>query len=414
LSKNNFLRHKLLSKTNIAVFCVLLALGGFLVSRAFLSLGIFLFCINALRDVHPRLWVKNKWWLLGVAWVLLYGISWFWTEDKANWSERFEVKFPILGLPLAFSFMPAFSAKQLRIITVGAALILLGSAGYTFYYFILSPAEYISGYNVAHMLPTLPEGDYIRISLTVAMFVIWCMYIWPYLRSLALKVFTAMAVAVLVTFLHVLAARTGLLVLYLFVVMYAIYVAMNRKRVLGISIIVLLIAGWLVAFEVSPTLKNKVNYFRYTYELYKNGELEGHYSDMGRLISYDIALKKIAEHPVAGTGAGDVLAEMKEGYNRWYPKVSDERRLVPHNQFMVVALACGIPGLILFVWWLLWPLAQLRRRHRGSFFFLASWLVLLVPLLTEPTLEVQYGVFVYLFFLLWQWHAMRHEPIEEV
>ncbi len=408
MGKNTFPQHKLLTKNAIGLFCVLLALAGFLFSRAMLSIGIILFGINALRDVHPKRWLHNKWWLLGVAWVGLYALSWFWTQDKPNWSERFDVKLPILLLPLAFGFMPAYTRRQMQLFTLVAGLLLLCSVFYSLYVFAGAPVDYISGYNVSHVLPTLPE-DHIRVSICMAMFVVWCTFVWPWLSGGA-KAFTGFVVFAIVIFLHLLAARTGLLVLYLFVLLYALYIALRKSKVTGLGILALLITVLVVGYHTSPTLRNRMAYVQYTYGLFREGGLQGHYSDMGRLISYDIALKKIVANPWVGVGAGDILSEMKNGYAEYYPDVDEAHMLVPHNQFLMVAMGCGIPALFIFLVWLLWPLRGMKRRHRGSFFFLATWLVLLVPLFVEPTLEVQYGVYVYLFFLLWQRHAMLHEP----
>jgi hypothetical protein len=79
--------------------------------------------------------------------------------------------------------------------------------------------------------------------------------------------------------------------------------------------------------------------------------------------------------------------------------VQQQDILLPHNQFLIVALGCGVPALLVFTLWVFMPLRQLRR-NRASFFFLMVWLILFLQLAIEPVFEVQYGVFVYLFFLL--------------
>jgi hypothetical protein len=55
--------------------------------------------------------------------------------------------------------------------------------------------------------------------------------------------------------------------------------------------------------------------------------------------------------------------------------------------------------MLLFAAWVFFPLVWLRRNRQGFFFFVV-WLVLLLELMIEPVLEIQNGVFVYLFFLL--------------
>jgi O-antigen ligase len=227
-----------------------------------------------------------------------------------------------------------------------------------------------------------------------------------------MKWFTGIMVGVLTVYLHILAVRTGLLALYVFITLFAVYIGVSRNKHLGIGMMIFIFLFGAFAYNYSPTLKKKINYFAYTIGEYNRSGLQGHYSDMGRLISYDVAFKKIKQHALYGVGAGDVLSEMNVGYDTWYPDVEANKRLVPHNQFMVVALACGIPVLTIFVLWVIMPLMQLKK-NRSGFFFFAVWVVLLIPLMVEPMLEVQFGVFVYLFFLLWQKHAVLHEQDNE-
>jgi O-antigen ligase len=192
---------------------------------------------------------------------------------------------------------------------------------------------------------------------------------------------------------------------YLFLVAMVIRLTFRRNKLLGVSIIVALaVFAWL-ATEYIPTLRNRVGYFNYTYILVNKGEISTVYSDMNRLISYDISARLIKEHPLTGVGAGDIMDEMQKGYDKLYPGTSEELKILPHNQFLTIGLAAGIPAMLLFIAWVFAPLKHIRKNRDGFFFFIV-WLVLFLPMLVEPMLEIQYGVFVYLFFLLWQRHML--------
>ena len=121
MSKSNFLNHKLLSKSNIAIIISLCMILGFLVSRPINALGTILFGVNALRGVNPKKWLREKWWLLGLAWVGMYALTYFWSKDMHSWHERLDTKLPFLLLPFAFAYRPQFSIKQLKIWTGVAA-----------------------------------------------------------------------------------------------------------------------------------------------------------------------------------------------------------------------------------------------------------------------------------------------------
>jgi O-antigen ligase len=378
---------------------------GFLVSRALLSGAVFLFGINALWNVPPRAWLKQKWWLVGVAWVALFALSYLWSDDKAYWGQRLEVKLPVLLLPLAFSQLPAFSLKQLKIFTIVTALLLLAGAAYSASFVVNNVDYYINQYQTSHVLPVPAEGDHIRFSMCIALFIIWCVYLWPRFDSTILKWFIGMAIVLLAAYLHLLAARTGLAMLYVFIVLWAIYYGWKKSKLAGLSIILLLFLLGYVAVHYVPTLENRIGYFSYTYILYQKGEMSAIYGDMNRLISYDIAGTLIRSHPLTGVGAGDMLHEMAKGYAVQHPGAPPEQVILPHNEFLIIMLGAGLPALLLFVVWIFAPLRAVKKNREG-FFFLTVWLVLLLPLLVEPLLEIQYGLFVYLFFLLWQWHAL--------
>ena len=99
MNKNRLPEPKVL-KSWIALTTILVMLLGFFVSRALLSVGMMLFGLNGLIGVHPKQWLKQKWWLLGVLWVGMYLLSYFWSGDIGYWHTRCEVKLPILLLPL--------------------------------------------------------------------------------------------------------------------------------------------------------------------------------------------------------------------------------------------------------------------------------------------------------------------------
>lgn len=385
-------------------------MGGFLVSNLILSIFTFLFGMNAIRDVSPRLWLKNKWWLVGIGWVAFYALSYFWSIDKKYWEVGLQVKLPFLLLPLAFNFLPHFSAKQLQAITLIMAAMLLAGTAYSISFLIRDPVLYITQYNVSHLLPTPVYQDHVRFSLSIALFIIWSVYTWPFLLSRGIKWCLGVSIGILVLYLHILAAKSGLIALYLFIIAWSVYLLFVKRKLVGIIIALAIPLFVLFAVKFIPTFWIRSTYVGFTYFQLRAGDRSGNYGDIGRLISYDIALKIIKQHPVNGIGTGDLMAEMKNGYDQWFPTVVPYSRIIPHNQFLIVGLGCGIPAMLLFTLWVFMPLASIRK-NRQSFFFFMVWLVLFIQLLIEPIFEVQMGVFVYLFFLLLQKHELPQNDL---
>ena len=154
MSKSSFLINKKLGKSDIAIFSILLMIAGLLVSRLFLSFGMILFGVNSLWNVHPKKWLQNKWWLIGLSWIAVYALSWFWSSDKETWGVMLQLKLPILLLPIAFGFVGKFSNKQLQLLTICIALMLLAGVSYSLSFLVRDYTHYVQEYNVSHVLPT--------------------------------------------------------------------------------------------------------------------------------------------------------------------------------------------------------------------------------------------------------------------
>jgi len=379
---------------------------GYLFPPAVLSISMMLFGVNALRDVNPRLWFKDRWWLVGVAWVLMFAITWFWSDNKGDWEVRFQLKLPFLILPMAFTFLPQFSAKQLQLLTLTVAIMLTGSAFYSLSFLIMDPVHSIHGYKLSHILPTLPKGDRINATMGIAVFIILAVYVWPILASRAAKWVIGVCIAIMVIHLHIIAVKSGLIALYIFVIGWSIYTMVAKRSVVAFVILLAVPLTFFLAGRFVPTLRERVAYTGFSYYMFKHGDHSGKYGDISRLMSYSIALDIIKKHPLLGVGAGDIKDQMDTTYARVYPEVQQVDRLYPHNQFLVNALGCGIPAMLLFVLWLFMPLAKLKR-NRQSFFFFMVWLIGFFELMIEPHLEGQLGIFVFLFFLLFQKHELN-------
>jgi O-antigen ligase len=395
-------------QAEIAVITTLGMVYGFLCGRAILSLSMFLFGINAIWKTPLSVFFKQKWWLWGLAWTAMYLLSYFWSTDLPYWEERVQVKIPFLFIPLAFSCLPNIPLKLLRKMSIGIAILLVGGCVYSLSYFVIDTQKILDGYSVSKVIPTPAYGDHIRFSIFVAWFVIWSFFIFRKMISSFEKAITLITIFIFIAYLHILAARSGLLVLYTFAFLYLIYLFLKKRFVLSISILVSICIGVVAAYQIFPTLRSKVGYVKYSYSEYKNGNINANYSDIGRIISYNLASKIIKEHPIIGVGAGDVRLEMKNKYEQFSPNTKPEQRIVPHNQILEVTMVGGITTLTLFLIWLFYPLTQIKR-NRSGFYVFAIWFCLFVSMLVEPMLEVQFGVFVYLFCFLWMQKAAESE-----
>lgn len=395
---------KQLWKGNIAILTLVAAFVGLLCARSVASGAMFLFGVNALWDVHPKRWLQQRWWLVVVAWVGMYAISFFWTTDTEEWVAHLQVKLPFLLLPLAFAFLPKFSKKQTDFFTWSLGLMMFAAAIYGLWPLWHSSESLIHSYKYAHVLPTAMFNDHISFSTAVALSIAWIVYYFPFLERKSSRILMLLLALFLAVYLHILAAKTGLVAFYVLLLGIAI-TQVRKSPTKGLLILVLGIIGFTAAYTFIPTLRERIGYSKVTWLSYKSGERSGIYSDGGRLMSYKLGLKSIAAHPLLGVGAGDVLDEMKLRYREDYPEVKEAQMLWPHNVFLTSAMAVGIPGTLFLVFWIFWPLSKVRR-NRVSLYFVLMLAMLLVPLMVDVSFEVQAGVGVFLLFYLWQKKAL--------
>lgn len=372
---------------------------GFLGARAVLSIATLLLGLNALRGTAPRDWIRQKGWLAGVLWVALYAVSFFWSDNKGEWGERVQVKLPFLVLPLAMAYPLRLSRQQTSVLMSGVCLLLLSGIAFSLSFYFRDAAAIAARYGQAFTFRTPAYNCHICFSAFGAATVFWIAAQWPML-SRAARWISGISAAIIIIYLHILAAKTGLVMLYGAVgllLMRELYRRRWKQLLTGIVVVAGIVAA---AWSFVPTFRARIGYFRWSFMEYASGRPSANYSDPGRIYSYKVALHQIGRSPVAGYGAGDVVTAMDAGYDRLFPETAPENRLVPHNQFLASGMAVGLAGLaLLLVWWLLLPAQAFRLPNR--FYNIGLWLLVSVLLFVDPAFEVQYGMAVFLFFIYW-------------
>ena len=129
-----------------------------------------------------------------------------------------------------------------------------------------------------------------------------------------------------------------------------------------------------------------------------------------------------AEKLLLGVGTGDVRQSFDDYYDEIDSPLRDERRRRAHNQFLTLAVALGIPGLIVCLLAIILPVFIKKRWN--SFMLIVFLITMSLSMLNEDTLEntpavvmfgLLYGLFV--FGKNWDWkrgkepEAKGQEPV---
>jgi O-antigen ligase len=401
----------------VAIICCLFMIAGLFFSRALLSMSMLVMFFNALHPASIKqnflMWKRDAFSLLCLAFFGAYLFSGLWSNNTNFWLSATLNKLPFVVLPFAFISVPLKKEKVQRILIMGLALMQMIVIVYSIFRISSNWSYYVQGYNFSRPIPTTKYNDHIRFSLSLVLSVFLMIYliIEEHRNGLSslLKWLLIATIIVFVAYIHILAAKTGIVCLYLAALMFVISKIGRTHKLLAFCLILGIAGLPLLGYKFVPTFKMKVGYVLYEISETKNNH---HYdytlSDAGRMITYEIGGNEILKHPMTGVGAGDVMDVMNEGYEKSYPEVNIDQRFGPINQFMFTALSVGIPLTFILLALCLTPLFL---KVKSKIYLLIASIILFISLMVESPLELQFGVFTYLFFILIWIGMLRQQPL---
>ena len=206
-----------------------------------------------------------------------------------------------------------------------------------------------------------------------------------------------------VIYLHVLSARTGVISIYFFLLCFVVYLASKKRKnffLLILALIALAVASW----WLFPTLKNRVKYIVYDFSFLMNEEVTPGTSDANRLNSLKAGWHILRENPF-GVGAGDIAGEADQWYKTNLPSIREQDKVFPSSEWLVHGDMAGWPAILLFTIVIFFPLGIKQLRHR--FFWIMVVAISIGCCILETTLEIQFGIFIYCFTILWWWKWLK-------
>ncbi|MBL7730688.1 MAG: O-antigen ligase family protein [Chitinophagaceae bacterium] len=340
----------------------------------------------------PLLWSMSLLFLLPL-------LSGLWSEDKLTWQHLVLIKIPLLALPLAFAGpLPQRLPALFAYIFIGVLTI---AAGWSAWHYLSDPEAIADSYLRAKTIITPLQNDHVRFSwlISAAILAAGWLFLQQQKKRNATGITLAAVIAFLIIYLHMLAVRTGLLCFYSILAGFIISQIVQRRRVafflLG-AIIVLPVLAW-VCF---PTFQNRLRYFKYDMSYFRKLEYLPGGNDAMRIISMKAGWEVLAAHPLSGVGFGDIKKETDLRYEAAYPGMLETDKIYPSSEIMVYGAGSGVAGLLVIVFALTAPFFTPVKNN-------LPWRLLAVMtgvvLLFDVGLEVQFGVFLHAFTLLWCW-----------
>jgi hypothetical protein len=151
-----------------------------------------------------------------------------------------------------------------------------------------------------------------------------------------------------------------------------------------------------VNYQGTTNLKARIQQMFIEYKIFREGGNPSGYSVAQRLEYWKAALGIFNENVFSGVGTGDIVSAYPAQYEKMNSRLAPHLRLRAHNQYLTFAATFGIFGLLYFIFALFFPMLSMKRTH--DFLYITFFLIAVLSMISEDTLETQAGVTFFAFF----------------
>lgn len=387
-------------KQQLPFALIVVLMVGLVYSRAVLSvtaIGLGFTVLLNRQNLQPY---KNI--FTGFALILLPVLaSGLWSVDTTAWWRSVEVKLSLITI-IAGILAAQFSFKQIKQLVWWLTIVVISSAFYSCYEYWLNEQLILKSYLVAKVMPVLMDDDHIRYSWLIVLniLLLTCVVFLPQRneehKGKLEQWIAAVVIFFLIAYLHFLAAKTGLLCLYVSLAITGLCLIVKVKWWAGFLLIAAIGLFAFAAYQNFPSLKNRVQYVLYDFGNYSKGIYTEGSSDGARVLSLKAGWDITQQHVLGGVGFGDVQTEVAHWHDMQHPSSKDYERFLPTNQLLIYSAGSGLLGLLCFCIGLLLLLQSLFSKN---IFYVVLITVLLLPLMTDDSFEGQHGVSIFALFV---------------
>lgn len=366
--------------------------------------------------------------IAGIALYLVFVAGVFYSPDKASAVFDIQVKLSLfLLLPLMF-VLRSFYRRYAHIIlwvfvfaNIATALYCLGHA------FTLSLSfeegrlifdPYVPGiyedlntkkptYFSYTQLSVFRHPAYFSMYLTTCFFIL-IYFIRNKIRLTEKRLLNSIAFSLMFAFIllmiYLLESKAAYLTLLLLLFVYALaYIVRQKKWIAGIILVLLVMVAGFFAYKnnsrfyyLNAALKNNSG-FTETIKQRNYKVLIDTYG-IDRIPIWMISGEIIGDHLLYGVGSGDVSASLMQKYKEYGLENLQKNKYNCHNQYLETMVAVGLPGFMVFLFWLLLPLFRKRYYTSEGFLMLAFSGILIINFFFESVLNTIAGVIFVAFF----------------
>jgi O-antigen ligase len=382
---------------------------GLASSKALISFGtVFLVISLILSFVNDRRdFLSPPIQIIGFALLFIMPlISGFWSENTRDWLAIVLNKILLPVVAWAYWLAPKTTSKRFAYINLFQFGLVVIAALYSVMSYLLHMDQLSKGYLQAKTLTVLISNDHVQFSLLVFLTMVLMIKEWPRLQalfSMKTRIITGFLMIWLFIYLHILGAKTGLLLTYFGIVVYLLKNAPYLVKILALP---LALGILYMAYLIFPTLKNRFHYTLYDFNQYVHGSMVNGLTDGARVLSWKAGMAIAKEHPYLGVGFGD----MNDVFMQWHgvhsAQLDQYNYLQPSNEFLMYMCACGILGIFSLAIGLWWIYSKSVCRKEILFTILFSAQVLMMWY--EVNISSQIAIMLFAWSICWYQYPVRN------
>ena len=387
---------------------------GLIFSRALLSMVtlVWLICIvwifiKRVRSNEPLFRTTEGKYLFPLVLLFILGLSEFFREGdfKDHWDRWFsQIGVWVFSLA-AILFRHQYSDRIKDRLLLFMSLIFSVTGLITVFNYFRRKDELNALLLQSKHIPVFGGMNHIYFGLFLALLACFLLFSLPYWHERKRRGsfwLGSIGLLLILIEMHILSSRTGLLSFYVALFSSALWL-LGRGRVgwkKWMLLLVIAIGLPMLAYNSFSSFRNKVaNSSEDVQAMRQGGEEINHKSMAMRIESYRVGSQLFLEHWILGIGKEQVKPAMQTAYIKYKSPLYPENRIEPHNQFLQSGIAWGIAGMVVWLFFWLLPLFDLRAGFHPI--YIAFLTLSFVAMMLEPLAERQWGMFFFFFFYFW-------------
>jgi len=345
---------------------------------------------------------KTKLMILFISLYIIGIFGMLYTSNTDAGIATLKTQSAILFFPLIFGTTSVLTRSLLKKITthflIATALACVAELGYGIYnYFQTGNIEQLTGKNILifHGFRPISMSLFCLLAIIIAFEKI-------YTNSTKNKILLYFCIFLTTAVIFLLSERI-ILLSWLIIVLYfllRIFQQLQYKILfIASTISIIIISGfaipsvkkqWTELFDSSPTS---------TIILDQDSSLGKSWGGKAlRVAIWKCSSDILKDHLLIGVGTGDVQDSLQQAYeNRKFYFASRYNRYNAHNEYLQITLANGLPGLLILLSCIIYPLFHYKKKFTGNIYLLFLLLFTLAAV-SESILEINKGIIWYSFF----------------